>query len=128
MFIPANERRLVALAIKDKSLFFSPLLPVTKLVGAAGIRPTADPSLPALGHSSELSWGHPDNGEAASAVPQDLGSIAWTAQDMCILPLGVRGLDTSLFALHYCSVKWKKGKCPCLEMQTHCDINGTLEL
>lgn len=43
---------------------------------------------------------------------------------MCILPLDVQGLDTSLFALLYCKVKWKKGKYPCLEIQMHCDIKG----
>lgn len=83
--IPANERRFVALAVKDKSLFFGPLLPVTKLVGAAGIRSTADPSpsppLPTPDRSSQLSWGHPDNGEAASAMSQDDGSTAWAARE-----------------------------------------------
>lgn len=57
--ITANERRFVALAIKDKSLFFSPLLPVTKLVGAAGIRPTADPSLPRPGPFLSAQLGSP---------------------------------------------------------------------
>lgn len=80
---------------------------------------------PALGHSSQLSWGHPDNGEAASAMSQDVGSIAWTAREyVCILPLDVQGLDISLFALLHCEVKCKKGKCPCLEIQMHFDIKG----
>lgn len=41
---------------------------------------------------------------------------------MCILPLDAQELDTSLFALLYCKVKWRKGKCPCLEIQMHSDI------
>ena len=72
---------------------------------------------PALSHSSQLSWGHPDNGEDVSAVSQDAGSIVWTAQEyVCILPLDVQGLDSSLFALVYWMAKWKKGKCPCLKI------------
>lgn len=75
---------------------------------------------PALGHSCQLSWGHPDNGEAASAVSHHVGDVARTAREyVCSLPL-----DTPLFPLLYCKVKWKRGKCSCLEIQMHCDIKG----
>lgn len=81
------------------------------------------PPLPTPGRSSQLSWGHPDNGEAASAMSQDDGSTAWAAREyVCILPLDAQELDTSLFALLYYKVKWRKGKCPCLEIQMHGDI------
>lgn len=77
--IPANERRFVALAIKDKSLFFGPLLPVTKLVGAAGIRPTADPSLPRPG----------------PFLPAQLGSPGqWGSCVCCATPCWVYSLDS----------------------------------
>lgn len=108
--------RFVAFAIKDKSLFFCSLLPVTKLVGCSWDQAHSwSSSPPPLGHSTQLSWCHQDNRKAVFVASQDVRSIVWTAQEYaCILSIDVQGLDTSLFGLLHWEVKTEEDIMPLL--------------